>query len=43
MRSEIDGVGATDLVYNEYTGEYETYEKALKRKMDAMWQKERFT
>ena len=41
MKSEIDGVGNTDLIYNPYKGVYETYKDAMKRKIDAMYQKEK--
>jgi hypothetical protein len=43
MLSETDGVGGTEYVYNPYTDEYEPYEVALRRKMNEMFQKERFT
>jgi hypothetical protein len=41
MSCGIGGRGLADLIYNPFTGEYETYEVALKRKMDAMYDVER--
>lgn len=40
MKSEIGGRGSDDLIYNPCTGEYETYEVVLKRKMNAMYSAE---
>lgn len=43
MQSEIGGRGLADLIYNPHTGEYETYEQALNRKMNEMFGIERNT
>lgn len=43
MLSETDGVGGYDLIYNPFKDEYEPYSVVLRRKMDEMYQKEKFT
>ena len=41
MSSGIGGRGSDDLIYNPYTGDYETYEVALKRKMNQLYDEEK--